>query len=63
MEKMLIVTPKKYKGDTSVFSTRISNDLLKRIDDIANRTGRTRNEIVQLCLEFAVDNIEIKNED
>ena len=27
--------------------------------EIAERTGRTRNEIIQMCLEFSMENIEI----
>ena len=33
------------------------------LDKIAERTGRTRNEIIQMCLEFAVDNLEVKEDD
>lgn len=63
MGNKLTITPKKFKGESSVVSTRLSNELLKRLDEIAEATGRTRNEIIQLCLEFSVDNLEIKNED
>ena len=59
MEKKLIITSKKYRGDTMVVSSRLTNDLVEELDKIAEKTGRTRNEIIQLCLEFAVDNLEI----
>lgn len=59
-KKKLVISKKKYTGETSVISARISNDLIKKIDDICETTGRTRNEVVQMCLEFAVDNIEIE---
>lgn len=59
-KKKLVISKKKYTGETSVISARISNDLIKEIDDICETTGRTRNEVVQMCLEFAVDNIEIE---
>lgn len=62
MERKLVVKTKKFKGETSVVSSRLPNELLRQIDDIAEKTGRTRNEIVQLCLEFAVDNLEIQND-
>ena len=35
----------------------------KELDKIAEQTGRTRNEIIQMCLEFAVENLEIKEDD
>jgi hypothetical protein len=28
------------------------------LDRIAENTGRNRNEIIMLCLEFAIDNLE-----
>ena len=43
-----------------VVSSRLTNELVEELDRIAEQTGRTRNEIIQLCLEFAVNNIEIE---
>lgn len=59
-EKKLVITSKKYRGDSSVISARLPNELIRSLDMIAERTGRTRNEIIQMCLEHSVDNIEIK---
>ncbi len=58
-EKKLVIPSKKYRGDTAVVSARLPNDLIRRIDEIAETTGRTRNEIVQMCLEYSVENIEV----
>lgn len=60
MEKKLIISPKRFKGDSSVVSVRLPNDLVKSLDDIAEKTGRTRNEIIQKCIEFSVENLEVK---
>ena len=60
MNKKLEIKSKKYKGDTTVISSRVPIELVERIDSIAKQSGRTRNEIIQMWLEFAVDNIEIK---
>lgn len=59
MEKKLEIKSKKYRGETTVISSRVSVDLVERLDEIAKDSGRTRNEVIQLCLEFAADNIEI----
>jgi len=59
-EKKLIIAQKRFRGDSTVLSIRIPNDLLEKLDEIASKTGRTRNEIVQTCLEYAVTNLEIK---
>ncbi len=59
-DKKLIIHSKPYKGDSSLVSIRLNNDLLSKIDKISNDTGRTRTEIIVTCLEFAVENIEIE---
>lgn len=60
LEKVVLkLTPKKYSGETSVISMRLPKDMLKDIDDIADKTGRTRNEILSLSLEFAISHMEI----
>ena len=56
--KKLFIPSKRYKGDTSVVSARLPNELIKDLDGIAENTGRNRNEIIMLCLEFAIDNLE-----
>ena len=58
--KKLVIASKKFRGDSMVVSTRLPNELVDSLDKIAELTGRTRNEIIQTCLEFAVDNLEIK---
>ena len=56
--KKLFIPSNRYKGDTSVVSARLPNELIKDLDRIAENTGRNRNEIIMLCLEFAIDNLE-----
>ena len=53
-EPKLAITPKKYTGETSVISMRIPKDIVKDLDAMAECTGRTRNELMSLCLEFAL---------
>lgn len=55
----LIISSKKYRGDSAVLSIRLPDELIKAIDEIAEKTGRTRNDVIQKCLAFAVDNMEI----
>lgn len=61
-EEKLTLHPQKYRGGTVVISARIPRDLLKSLDTVADKTRRTRNEIIQLCLEFSLDRIEITEE-
>ncbi|MGN1160958.1 MAG: ribbon-helix-helix protein, CopG family [Candidatus Fimenecus sp.] len=59
-DRKLVIPLKRFKGETGVVSIRLPNELIKSLDEIAEKTGRTRNEIMQKCLEFAVDNVEIE---
>ena len=59
--KKFILFAKQYRGDTAVMSIRLPSDMIKAIDKIAEETGRTRNEIIQKSIAFALDNIEIHN--
>lgn len=59
-DKKLVISTKKYRGESSVVSVRLPNDLIDALDAIAERTGRTRNEIVSKCLAFSIENIEIE---
>lgn len=56
-----IIQPKKYTGETSIVSMRIPKDMLKDIDLAAKAAGRTRNEILQMSLEFALNHMSIEN--
>ncbi|MDD7374665.1 MAG: CopG family transcriptional regulator [Bacilli bacterium] len=60
MNEKLRLTQKKYKGETSVVSLRLPVELVKRIDDVSNETGRTRNDVIIKCLDFALDNVVIE---
>ena len=55
----LRITPKKYAGETTIVSMRIAKDLLKDIDAVASITGRNRNEILTMSLEFALNHMEV----
>lgn len=61
-DKKLFIPSKHYKGDTSVVSARLPNSMIKKLDEIAEVTGRNRNEIIALCLEFAIDNLETESD-
>ena len=55
----LVIASKKFRGDSSVVSVRLPNDMIEKLDEIAEQTGRTRNEIIQKCLAFSIENIEV----
>ena len=58
-KQKLKITTKAYTGETSVISARLPKDMSADIDKVAKVTGRTRNEIMQSCLEYALKNMEV----
>ena len=62
-DKKLIIRPRRAAlGKTAVVSVRLSEDMIKRLDAITMETVHSRNELIQLCVEFGLDNLEIKND-
>ena len=59
-DRKLIIQPHRYGGESSVISLRLPKDMLSDIDRVAADTGRTRNEILVLSMEFALENMEIE---
>jgi hypothetical protein len=59
-EKKLIIQPQKYGGETAVVSMRMPKSMLADIEKVATETGRTRNDILMMSLEFALEHMEIK---
>ena len=60
MEKKFIVHPRKPAfGKTSVVSARLPDDMILKLDKVADETGRSRNELIQMCIDFALENLEI----
>ena len=59
----LIITKKGVKGEDGykVFSIRIKDDLVEKLDRLAQQTNRSRNDLINTLLEFAVDNCEVED--
>ena len=55
LNKKLIIRPRRAAlGKTAVVSVRLSED--------TTQTGHSRNELIQLCVEFGLENLEIKDD-
>lgn len=59
-EDNLILTPK-LKGEDGhkTFSIRIRNETAQRLDALAASTGRSRNELIGLLLDYALDRCQV----
>lgn len=58
----LIIRPKKYKGNDGykTFSIRIREELVENIDTISSKTDRSRNELISIFLEYAINHCKIE---
>lgn len=59
-DEVLRIREKKYQGETEVVSARLPSELVKELNMVAKETGRSRNEIIELCLTFAVRRVKIE---
>jgi len=57
----LIIQPKRPKGEDGyrTFSVRIKEELVSRLEEIAAKSGHSRNELIALLLEYGLDHCEI----
>lgn len=63
MNEKLIINKKSLKGEDGykTFSVRIKEDTVGKLDDLAIQTNRSRNELINLLLNFALENCEVNN--
>lgn len=61
-DEHLVIKPKRAKGEDGykVFSIRIKEDVVSRIDTISSQTGRSRNELIGMFLEYALERCVIQ---
>ena len=57
MEKFIII-PKEDK--TVTMTIRIERTLQEKYNELANKTNHSRNELINMALQYALDNMEIK---
>ena len=62
MDKKLIITKKQLKGEDGhkVFSIRIKEETVNKLDAISKKTNRSRNDLINLFIDYAIENCEIK---
>lgn len=61
-EDKLIIKTKKAKGcdGYKTFSIRIKDEIVESIDEISSKTGRSRNELIGLFLQYAIHHCKIE---
>ncbi len=58
MEKF-VVTPKEDKSVT--MTIRIDRTLQEKYNELASKTNRSRNELINMALQYALDHMELKD--
>ena len=56
----LIIRPRGEDG-YKIFSIRIKDGLVEQIDEISAKTGRSRNELIGMFIEFGLEHYEIES--
>lgn len=60
-DKFIVRTKRTY-GENTVVSCRMPVEMVDKLDKIGTKTGRTHNELILRCVEFALDKLEIVEE-
>ena len=62
MKEKLIINKKSVKGEDGykTFSIRIKDETVANLDKMAEQTNRSRNELINILLDYAIDNSEVK---
>lgn len=62
MKEKLIINRKALKGEDGyrTFSIRIKEDTVLQLEQLAQQTNRSRNELINILLDYAIENSEVK---
>lgn len=62
MKDKLIINKKSIKGEDGykTFSIRIKDETVENLDKLSKETNRSRNELINILLDFAIKNSEVK---
>lgn len=56
----LIIKRKRGEDGYKVFSVRVREDIVTRIDELASESGRSRNEVIGMLLEYSIERCKIE---
>lgn len=62
MKEKLVISKKSLKGEDGykTFSIRIKDETVNNLDKLSEESNRSRNELINLLLDYAIKNCEIK---
>lgn len=59
MDDKFIVKPN--KNESTTISIRVEKKILERLDDVALKTNRSRNQLIGMALQYALDNLKLED--
>ena len=62
MKREILISRKKGEDGHKVVSVRMRDETLARMDDLSAQTNRSRNELINLLLEEALQNVTVIDE-
>lgn len=63
MRREILISRKKGEDGNKVFSVRMREETVTKLDELSAQTNRSRNELINLLLEEALKNVTIIDED
>ncbi len=62
MDEKLIINKKNLKGEDGykTFSIRVKEETVAKLNEMSEETNRSRNELINILLEFAINNSKVK---
>ena len=62
MKEKLIINKKSLKGEDGykTFSIRVKEETVAELDRLSQATNRSRNELINILLDYAIENSEVK---
>lgn len=62
MDEKLIINKKGLKGEDGykTFSIRVKEETVDKLNELSEKTNRSRNELINILLEYAINNCKVK---
>ncbi len=62
MQEKLVINKKSLRGEDGykTFSIRVKDEIVEGLDSLSKESNRSRNELINMLLDFAIKNCEVK---
>ncbi len=62
VQEKLVINKKSLRGEDGykTFSIRVKDEIVEGLDSLSKESNRSRNELINMLLDFAIKNCEVK---